>query len=76
MTDAGPLDLLVELRDSTGGRHPYSDLARRSVEISVGDVVVHIAALRDIVESKAFASRPKDLEALPELRELLDRNGR
>ena len=30
MTDAGPLDLLVELRDPRGGRHPFSDLARRS----------------------------------------------
>jgi hypothetical protein len=26
MTDAGPLDLLVELRDREGGRHEYADL--------------------------------------------------
>ena len=71
MTDAGPFDLLVELRDSSGGRHSYADLLPRAVHITIGRTEVRVAALRDIVESKQFAGRPKDLEALPELRALL-----
>lgn len=74
MTDAGPLDLLIELRDTGGGRHSFADLAERSVAITVGSLVIRVAALRDIVDSKAFAGRPKDLDALPELRELLALN--
>jgi hypothetical protein len=73
MTDFGPLDLLIELRGPQGARRSYNDLLERSIEIRVGDVAVRIASLRDIVESKEFASRPKDFEALPELRDLLAR---
>jgi hypothetical protein len=71
-TDAGPLDLLVELRDPAGGRHPYVDLASRATAVSVGELMIKVASLEDIVASKRFAARPKDLEALPELQELLD----
>ena len=72
MTDSGPLDLLVELRDAQGGRHAFEDLAQRAITIAVGDVAVRVASLEDIVSSKQFASRAKDLEALPELRSLLN----
>lgn len=72
MTDAGPLDLLVELRDPSGGRHSYEDLVGRASDIAVGGVIVRIASLGDIVASKQYAARPKDLEALPELLDLLD----
>lgn len=71
-TDAGPLDLLVELRDSSGGRHPYADLATRASSVSVGELMISVASLEDIIESKRFAGRPKDLEAVPELQALLD----
>lgn len=72
MTNAGPLDLLVELRDESGGRHRYLALFQRSAPIAVGNVILRLASLRDIVASKEFAGRPKDLEVLPELRSLLD----
>jgi hypothetical protein len=36
MTDAGPLDLLVELRDRSGGRHQYDDLIVRATSVTVG----------------------------------------
>ena len=72
MTDAGPLDLLVELRDPSGGRHPYEDLVSRASDIAVGGVIVRIASLSDIVASKQYAARPKDLEALPELLGLIE----
>ena len=71
-TDAGPLDLLVELRDPTGGRHPYADLASRAVDVVVGKVTIRVASLDDIIASKEYAGRPKDLEALPELQALRD----
>ena len=71
-TDAGPLDLLVELRDPAGGRHPYADLAARATSVSVADLTISVASLEDIIASKRFAGRPKDLEAVPELQALLD----
>jgi hypothetical protein len=52
MTDAGPLDLLVELRDREGGRHAFAELATRAVPHDVGVVVVRLASLEDIVASK------------------------
>jgi hypothetical protein len=52
MTDAGPVDVLAELRDRSGGRHGYDDLIERSVRYRVGPVVVSLAALDDIVTSK------------------------
>jgi len=74
MTDAGPIDLLAELRDRDGGYHSYTDLLERSVPYAVGGVIVRLAALGDIVASKEYADRDKDREALPELRELLRRH--
>jgi hypothetical protein len=66
MTGAGPLDLLVELRDRDGGRHSYRGLARRAVRYEVGGVTVSLVSLDDI-DSKEFAGREKDREGLPEL---------
>lgn len=73
MTDAGPLDILIELRDRAGSRHGYDALASRLVANEIGGITVKLASLKDIVASKEFAGRDKDLEALPELRELLAR---
>ena len=70
-TDAGPLDVLVELRDRDGRSLRYEELEARAVVIRVGGVTVRLAALRDIIEAKTFADRKKDHEALPELRRLL-----
>ena len=67
MTGAGPVDLLVELRDRDGGRHSYRELARRAVRYEVGGVTVSLASLDDIIGSKEFAGREKDREGLPEL---------
>ncbi len=75
MTDAGPLDLLVELRDPDGGHHPFDDLVGRGFSVEIAGVNVWIASLGDIVASKQHAARPKDLEALPELLRLLEGNG-
>lgn len=70
MTDAGPIDLLAELRDREGGRHTYRELAERSVHYEVGSLVVSLASLDDTISSKEYAGRAKDNEGLPELHEL------
>jgi hypothetical protein len=74
MTDAGPIDVLVELRDANGGRHDYEDLATRLVVAEIDDFTVPLASLPDIIGSKEFAGRPKDADALPELRALAEQS--
>lgn len=70
MTDAGPIDVLRDLRDRDGGDVTFDALMARGVDQQIGSVVVHVAALDDIIASKEHADREKDREALPELREL------
>ena len=70
MTDAGPIDVLRDLRDRSGGAVAFDVLVDRSADQRIGSVVVHVAALGDIIASKEHADRDKDREALPELRAL------
>ena len=70
-TDAGPLDVLADIPSSTGPR-VYDDLFGRSVARRVHGIVIRLAGLDDIVASKEHVGRPKDREALPELRRLRD----
>jgi hypothetical protein len=74
-TDSGPVDVLADL-PVTGGRRSYDELIQRAVARRVHGVVIHLAALDDIVASKEFANREKDREALPELRRLQQRQPR
>lgn len=73
-TNAGDLDVLVEMPAADGTRLSYEDLLPRAVDVtySPDDVLVRIAGLDDIIASKQWANRPKDREALPELRAILD----
>lgn len=71
MTDAGPIDVLRELRDREGHDVPFLKLIARGVDQQIGAVVVHVAALDDIIAAKEHAGRDKDQAALPELRNLL-----
>jgi len=70
MTDAGPIDVLRELRDRQGQDVSFDELIARGVDQQIGAVVVHVAALDDIIAAKEHAGREKDREALPELRNL------
>ena len=72
-TDAGDVDIMADLRALNGERRRYEQLVGRSSRADVGGVVVSVAALDDIIESKTFAGRDKDREALPELLRLADR---
>lgn len=72
MTDAGPLDVLTDLRGEDGRRVPYEELAERSSAIETNGIVIRLAALDDIIASKRWANRPKDRAALTELEDLRD----
>jgi hypothetical protein len=73
MTDAGPFDVLDGLQDRSGRVVPYEELAERGTVLHVNGIAVHAAALEDIIAAKERANRPKDREALPELRAIRDR---
>lgn len=72
-SDAGEFDVLADMPARDGSRHGYDDLLPRSVQLEVHGVGVRVAALDDVIASKEFADRPKDHEALPELREIARR---
>ena len=63
-TRAGDLDVAL-LPDGTDG---YPDLVRRRVDIDIDGTVFPVAALSDVIRSKAAAGRPKDLAVLDLLR--------
>lgn len=69
-TDAGDLDILVDIPDANGRHLRFEELNERADSAVVGGLVVRVASLDDIIASKEWADRPKDLEALPELRRL------
>jgi hypothetical protein len=68
-TDAGSIDVLHDLPTATG-RRSYDDLLSRSTTASLDGVVIRVAALADIIDSKQHADRSKDRDVLPELEEL------
>jgi hypothetical protein len=54
------------------GTQGYTDLAERAETVELGNLDVRVAALEDIIRSKAAAGREKDQVVLPTLRRLLD----
>jgi hypothetical protein len=72
-TDAGPFDVLAELKDFEGQPVPYEELLSRSMVVRGDGFVVHVASVDDIIAAKTFASRDKDREALPELLDIQER---
>ncbi len=72
-TDAGDLDIMTEMRDRDGTPRRYGDLAGDARVLSYAGIQVRVASLNAIVASKEFANRPKDRDALPELRQLQER---
>jgi hypothetical protein len=74
-TDAGPFDVLVDLKDSSGRSVPYEELITRSTVLRGDGFVLHVASLDDVIAAKTFANREKDREALPELLGLQQRPG-
>lgn len=72
-TPHGQIDLVL-LPDGTRG---YDDLVRAATRVRVsGELEVPVAALADVVRSKAAAGRAKDHAQLPILRETLEQSRR
>lgn len=74
-TSSGDFDVLADLPDRAGHHLGYDVLAARADYVQHEGVTVLVAALDDIIASKEWADRPKDHEALPELRRLRDETG-
>ncbi|HEY1651299.1 MAG TPA: hypothetical protein VGG09_05405 [Acidimicrobiales bacterium] len=72
MTDAGPFDVLAGLETPEGRLVPYEELAERATVLQGDGFSLRAAALDDIIRAKERADRPKDHEALPELRAIRD----
>ena len=64
VTRHGPLDLCFTPAGFSGG---YDQLAARQVVVHLADVEIPVASLEDVIVSKQFAGRPKDVAALPAL---------
>ena len=67
---AGDIDVLVAIGSREGKPIGFRELEPRAVTIHVSGLRVVVAGLDDIIAAKEQANRPKDLEALPELRKL------
>ena len=74
MTDAGPFDVLADLKDFEGQSVAYDELLTRSTLIQGEGFSVHVASVDDIIAAKTFANRDKDLEAIPELLDIQERD--
>jgi hypothetical protein len=70
-TDAGDLDVLTEVAHQDGPAG-YEQLESRSVALQLGAIAIRLISIDDLIASKEAANRPKDHEALPELRRLRD----
>ena len=71
-TDGGDLDVLADIPDRHGRHLSYPELVGRASKLNLDGIVVRVAALDDVIASNEWADRPKDRDALPELRALID----
>lgn len=69
-TDSGSIDILSDIPGIDGEPVPYLELRARATFAPTSELRIPVASLDDIIDSKTHADRAKDLEALPELREL------
>ncbi|HSH62186.1 MAG TPA: hypothetical protein VK988_21565 [Acidimicrobiales bacterium] len=61
---------MTDVPDRDGRHMRYAELIGRASELHLDGIVVRVAALDDVIASKEWANRPKDRDALPELRSL------
>jgi hypothetical protein len=72
-TTAGDVDVLLGIpRGSRFELVRYEQLVENATELQVDGLRILVASLDDIIRSKEVADRPKDREALDELRSLRD----
>lgn len=68
-TAAGPVDIVP----TAVGVGDYNDLVDRAVRLEIEGELLLVASLDDVIRSKEALGRPKDVAALPLLRETRDR---
>ena len=51
---------------------PFDEMYNRTVQMGLGDTSVPVCAINDLIEMKKVAGRPKDLEDIKYLQDLLD----
>ncbi len=77
-SDAGPVDLLPTMIVTRSHRADYDEVARRSTNMEIpaddGALILKVATLNLLIESKTAADRPRDREALGELHLLAARS--
>ena len=70
-TMAGDVDVLLGIPGaSRRDLVRYEELAANAVELRIDRIRILVASLADIIRSKEVTGRPKDLEALHELRQI------
>lgn len=70
VTDFGDVDLTFE---PSGPRSGYAAWNAEATDMTIGDgIVIRVASLQAVIDSKRAADRPKDQRALPYLESLLD----
>lgn len=67
-TTAGALDVL----GTPAGTSGFTELEANAVVVRLGEIEVAVASVTDLVRMKEAAGRPKDKQAVIELRALLD----
>lgn len=76
VTDFGDIDLTFE---PSGPRIGYAAWNEEASDMTIGDgIVIRVASLQAVIDSKIAADRPKDHRALPyleSLRDEIERNG-
>jgi hypothetical protein len=73
VTKFGDLDILYSIPSGDKGeQYNFEKLFKDSRKGRVGHLVVRVASLKDIIASKRFAGRAKDLAVLSELEKLLE----
>ena len=70
-TSAGDLDLTFAPAAFPNG---YDGLLPGAQARTIGGIAIKVAGLDDVIKSKEAAARPKDLDALPELIHIAERN--
>lgn len=65
---AWPIDIIFE---TISGNLGFASVRSRSRAVPIGDTTATVASLEDVIRSKEAAGRPKDLAALPILRDAL-----
>lgn len=68
-TQAGDVDLAF----TPAGTRGFQDLRQDATVIDIAGLSIPVASLSDVIRSKDAADRPKDRQALPRLRALLER---